>query len=591
MKSFDTKGAATVVRLEQFLGLCRFPGAKRVASADTLCNLRCRTDGSLSRRDGVRPLITLPYSLRGAFADERGDHPILYAVADRYIYAVKKNASGQYAAEAIGETETTSGDVSFFWVEDALILSDGTSMYRLQQDAAQVMIPYVPLYGDGWTANDYGTVAQERNALTDRVHIRYVTSSSSYSMALHIQAQEINAVYKNGTLLQATTDYTVNSSSNTINWVSLVRENVQIDVIMTLPADEEVTAIRQDFYTCRCAVRQGEANRSVMLFAGGKECGVVYLTEQIAPSDRVRCRTWEPDATMLYLQKGGRMEIGDGVHGVYAMTRHDDRTLLMTSQGTWTTDEAKLGARELQNPFRAVNSTIGCSCTDGALTVRNQPFSLCHGHLYAWKSDTDELDECNASSVSTEVFGMIPSDLLCGGRLFYHAEKDEIWVYHPSVAGDVWVYQLEVGEWTRFDFGEAAPISVASWNGTVILCHGKTIFQSDASALCDESVSGTASPISCEYSSHFLPIAHEGKRLHPYAAMLCICADTGQTVRVQALLPSGRMGQMIVTATGETPCEAVTPLYCGRCAHLKIRVVCECIGPLEIHAVAIAATK
>ncbi len=31
MKSFDTKGAATVVRLEQFLGLCRFPNAKKVA--------------------------------------------------------------------------------------------------------------------------------------------------------------------------------------------------------------------------------------------------------------------------------------------------------------------------------------------------------------------------------------------------------------------------------------------------------------------------------------------------------------------------------------------------------------------------------
>lgn len=591
MKSFDTQGAAAVIRLDDFSGLCSESKAKNAAAAKVLRNLRHTKGGeSLSRREAISAIATLPSTIRGAVFDRQDGEELIFAAAGESIYVIERAQDGTHTITLIGQMRSSEGDVDFFRVGEALILMDGSGMYRLLRTTAQEVIPYVPFYGDGWNATDFGTVIQERNILTDRVHIRYVTDMTAYNLPLNVRAAAINAVYQDGELLSPEL-YSLDASANALRLVNLTREGTVMDVILTLPEDGSVLAMREDFFRCRCAVRPGEANRSTMLLGGGNECGVLYLTEQIEPADRERCAQYAPQAVMLYLKANGRMEIGDGVHGIRAMVRHYDRTLLMSEEGTWTTDERRLAARAEQNPFLAVNSTIGCSSYGGALTVGNAPISVCDGRLYRWSADTDELDECNATPISGEIERLVPAALLREGRLLYHAARDEIWVYRPDRAEVVWVYQRDGQHWTAFDFGAAAPVALFAMEGQVGLCSGDTLYCTDEEALCDTLRDGTAQPIRCEYCSHSLSFGHTGARMRPYAVMLCIGADTGQTVQVQAIAAGGRTGQTMFCATGEQPCEVIGHMICGRCAHINLRVICESVGAFELHAVAIAATR
>ena len=84
MKSFVTQKGDVQLRLENFSGLQAYAPQKGGAGAQALYNLRCMPDGTLRRRDGVRTLVKLPKTLRGALWDEvnslidavAGEHPV-----------------------------------------------------------------------------------------------------------------------------------------------------------------------------------------------------------------------------------------------------------------------------------------------------------------------------------------------------------------------------------------------------------------------------------------------------------------------------------------------------------------------------------
>lgn len=587
MRSFNTRGAQAQVRLENFTGLQYRAPAKETSAAYDLCNLRRMSDGTLSRREGFSPIATLPNTVRGVFDSVQDGVQVLYAAAGHYVYAIRE-VLGNYIWKQIGELQSYDGEVSFFLLDGNVILMDGIQMYGLFPDSAEVLIPYIPLYGKDWTSDNYGTVYEGRNVLTDQIHIRYITSAYGASLNLRISPERVDAVYINGALVEAQ-NYTHNPNANTLTFTNMMGEGQTVDVLMTMPKDGEAQALREDFRRCRCGLRPGEAGRTVALFGVGNETGVLYLTREIAKEDRKRCRAIQPHANMLYLQQDGRMEIGDGLHGVTAMVRHYDRTLVMTQRGTWTAQAQHLVAGATGAVFGMINSQRGCSTRQGAISFGNTPVSVCGGDILLWSADTDALDECNASIISEAVKVLLPDAFGETGRVVPNLEKNEVWCYLPDGTARVFVWQQAYRSWTSYDFGSFAPSCLFVCGDGIGLASGKTIFCSVGEAICDTDAQGEAQPILCSYVSHRQDFGHKGQTLRPYEILTCVDADAGSEITVTLETADGAQAYVTLLATGEQPYEAQKRISAGRCRHAMVRVDCAARGAFTLRAVGVAA--
>lgn len=581
-----TREAHKTVTLENFGGLCRYAPATEKAAGAALCNLRRMRDGSLARRAGVVPMVTLPDALRGAIRCEVAGEAVIYAVAGSRIYAVT-SIGGDYAYREIGQMQTATGEVSFFTLDGELLMMDGSAMYALSPTEAGVVVPYLPLYGKDWTLDGERPIYQSRNLLTDQVRIRYLVTVPSGTLQLHVSPVSVDAVFRNGVYCDPS-GYTINLNANSLDFERYTSKNEVIEVIVTLPAAGDVSRLREAFFSCRCAVRPGEAGRSVALFGGGQEAGVLYLTAPIEEEDRIACRTIAPGCRMLYLQEESRLELGNGLQQPKAMVRHYDRTLIMTDHGTWCTDLKRLEAWKTAPALTAVNSSLGCTEPGAALTVGNHPVSICEGDLLEWNADTDELDECNAASLTAPIAPIKARMRGASARVYYDGEWDELWIYSAAGSSDVLIYQRQSESFTHFSFGELLVRGVFDAGEGVGLLAGNTLYRLDPAVPCDRDASGTRLPIACRFVSHTLSFGHSGQLLRPIELRLCADADAAQPIRVSLTAADGRCVQADMIATGEMPCELVRRIAMGRCRHLCLAVSCDCVGAFTLRAVSVA---
>ena len=588
MRSFMMQQAQAVLRAEKFTGLQSHASGKEIGASATLRNLRRMPDGSLARREAIRPIATLPWALRGAAStrDAMGRR-VIYAVAGRYIYAICEQEDGGDVTTQIGTLQSEAGEVSFFVLDGEMLLMDGNGMYALSPHEAGEVMAYLPLYGKEWTADGEHPVYQPRNVLTDQVCIRYRMTMQTGTLKLWITPLSIDAVCRNGVLCDPS-EYTHNIYADTLTFSKITTVDEIIDVVMTLPQEEGAAPMREDFYRCRCAVRPVEVGKTVALFGGGNEPGVLYLTEQIDPEDRERCRAFGSRARMLYLRADGRRELGDGAQDVKAMVRHYDRTLIMTDAGTWTTDGERLLSGDPSRTFLAVNSTLGCSCYGGALTVGNHPISLCGGDVLEWNADTDTLDECNAESIADAVRAMLPTIPGERGGIYYDKVADEVWLYGVG-AKDALIWQRRDRSFTTYRFGSLPLAGVFDAKGVTGLLAGGTVYLCDGDAACDLDADGGLLPIDCLAVTHRFALGTEGRLLRPYEGMICVDAEEGQEIDVTLTAADGRQAVIRFAATGESPCELVHRILLGRCRHAVMAVRCACVGRFTLRAIAVAA--
>jgi hypothetical protein len=294
---------------------------------------------------------------------------------------------------------------------------------------------------------------------------------------------------------------------------------------------------------------------------------------------------------MLYMQADGRREIGNGEHGVTAMVRHYDRTLIMTAAGTWTTDMQSLSTPDETDTFRAVNSTLGCSTVGGASSIGNNPISICGGDILRWNADTDELDECNAQSMAGEIRSLLPSELAQKGRVYYDGKHNEARFYLPGGEGSVFVWQYGSKNWTTMDFGKVPLQGFFAYHDRTGVLLGNTLYLSCDDMGYDTDADGTIRPIACRYTSHVLDFEHGGESIRPYAVLLCAAADAGQAFEVRICTPAGKWTGVVLTATGEQPCEMQRRIATGRCRHATLQVRCDCLGECRLRMVAIAVGR
>ena len=588
MKSFMTQKDDVQLRLEAFSGLQACAPQKGGTGARELRNLRCMPDGTLTVREGVRTLVKLPEMLRGAVWDET--RQVIYAAAGEHAYAISEGADGAHSWEVIGTLQSGSGAVDFFSLDDRYVMMDGVRMYSLMPDAAEVITPYIPLYGKDWTGVSSTDVCEQRNILTDQVRVRYLQKDLTYTIRLSVTPLSIDAIYRDGVLLSPDA-YTHYEGTGDISFHSQLDIGAVFDIILTLPPDEQALRMREDFLRCRCAVRPGERGRTVMLFGGSGESGVLYLSEELTREQREACYKFVPQAVMLYLQSEGRHELGDGAQDIRAMVRHYDRTLIMTPKGTGTTDMRRLRGLDGEETFLAVNSTMGCSSVGGALAVGNSPMSICGGDILLWNADTDELDQCNAQSMAQKVRTLLPPALGEIGRVYYDGKHDEVIFYLPGAQVPSMIWQRTLQSWTVFAYGTQPIQGVFALGGDKGLLLGDTVCVSEEGLAYDVDADGHAQPIACRFASHDLDFEHQGAAVRPYAALVCVDAANGQIMTLSLRAAGGKVATVSLQATEDTPCEMQKRLSVGRCRHARLELSCDCLGAFAVRMICIAAGK
>ena len=123
--------------------------------------------------------------------------------------------------------------------------------------------------------------------------------------------------------------------------------------------------------------------------------------------------------------------------------------LILTEGDAWIADSAACGEEEF--PVMNVNSRIGCFSEGGVVSIGNDPVSVGRRAIFRWTSETDELNECNAYSISDGISDLLSPSFFKNAAVYADESRGELWFCDPTGDGVAWIYNVKGKGWSRFD--------------------------------------------------------------------------------------------------------------------------------------------
>lgn len=407
-----------------------------------ITNFRILPDGSLKKRDGYKKILTTDQSIRAIWSGYIANEFLCFILAEQNVYAV--DLTDGYFTD-YGEIETQYDPAKFFYMRDALYLIDGYYIYKIEYQNITIQEGYVPLLGKDWHTGYPGEIHEPLNILNPHARITYLAEENcSQYLSTMYTAGSIDAVYKNGVLLSSSS-YSYNSDENLIS-VRNISPGDRLEVNVTFM--EYDTSERQSLLSCHDAHVFGGINSSRLFLWNGYEQNTVFPSSYVSNKALEASKNRYPDSNHLYFRSGDQFVVGDGKYSVMAMARHYDRLLIFTQGDTWMADTSACGTEEF--PVMNINSAVGCASFGGATVAGNLPMCINPHGIFAWTSDTDELNECNAYSISKPIDQLIQQGFLHSAVAFYDRKHREVWFHEPDGDEIVWVYNLDHRAWTKF---------------------------------------------------------------------------------------------------------------------------------------------
>ena len=449
--------------------------ASRSASAvSDIYNLRILPDGSLEKREGYRLLCSAEKPIRAFWEGMlRGSRRAFLLCGD--AVCALDTESGELFR--IAEVSEDSGEAEFFFYRGRLYLLGGYQLLEIREDGASYPHGYVPLVGKDWSDGVVGEPYEARNLLTSRARISYLMSELPSSViCTDAPIGSIQAVIRNGEVLPES-GYTVGSTRTTVT----VKDSSAGDRITLYFTYRDSTDGVSDLMSCTHAEVFGGAFGSRPFLWGGEDGTVMHCAGFVSEGSLSEAQLGFPESDALYFPLGGHFTVGDGQYTVTGVGRHYDRLLIFTEGGAWMADSTEGGTEEF--PILRINSTVETRSHGSTARLYNDPVTVGRDAVYRWSADTDELDECNAHSISSAVSPLIKPMLRRGG-LFYDRIHNELWLYSPDLPDTVWVYSATAGGWSRF--GGFSADGFISFEGGCGFYRGSDIFIFDSALTCDE---------------------------------------------------------------------------------------------------------
>ena len=579
MKNLTAVGGRRTVDITQFGSLDRQAPICGGAQAWVLRNLRPLADGSLVRREGYAPVLTVDGELRGVFFTERGGVQEGYAVVGDTVCCLKE-ADGVYTSTPLGTLTTQTGRVHVLRHDGCVVLMDGVAAYILTPEGMGELCAYAPLYGKDWdpTMSAPRPMHEKPNLLTRQLRFRFFHPTDGVS-GLYMNDLEVESV--DGLLADGvpTTQFRFEKDNNCVWLERFFDVGTVFEVVVTMkPSFFEA---RTDGPLCAESVAViGDAEQASLVFFGGSvPTGRVWMSRAVEREARDAVKKLCPDSCCVYVTEEDLITVGDGVQSITGACRHYDRSLIFTADQTWMAD----GSRNESGRLRLIpiNNTLGCDRVDGCAVVGNHPYTLHRGRVLCWNSRTDERDECNAEVVSVA----LGDRLECvGARLFADVTARELWVYVPGREGVL--VMREDGAWTAFD--GFTPDGMVMIGDAVGFYAGTTLYRFDADAFCDVDGTGQARAIEVEYQSRYMDFgqAHRTKRLCG-VTLVAACGDGAIELAVEDV--RGRVSRETLRGTGDELSVLTTRAHSGRFRYLRIHLLGREVGRLRLCGLAVTA--
>lgn len=511
---------ATRAVIDRFGGLDRLGPLCREGAFE-LRNLRLLSDGSLQRREGVRPLLHLSDAIRGATCIQRGGARESYLVAGKTVYYLTQE-EGAYTPHAIGQIGTSEGSVEFYYHGGILVLMDGEELWSVTPTGVERTEAYIPLYGKDWSyeAAKKREIYETPNLLSRRLRIQYRLAEESNTVSTQpLYPVSCDRLFIDGEEL---TNISYSQSDGLISLGRHRAAGTVVEIFVTMPAS--FISQRKTICRARRMTSVGDPmSERVMLYDAPDEAQV-WISRATRWEDRLRIRQVLPGCCMIYLTENDRYSIGKGNVEVTGACHHYDRSLIFTAGETWMADGGEYENGTLR--MITVNSTQGCTSRDGIATLGNTPLCVCDNRILAWNSRTDERDECNAASISLPIESLLDERFATKGALYADPVHNEVWCYLPGEASRILIWQEDSKSWTSFD--GLVVDRVFCLEGRVGFYHGNTLYCLDEQADVDTDANGETRPIEIEYLGSYLDFGEPAAAKHVSSAEAFAQCEAGK---------------------------------------------------------------
>ena len=437
-------------------------------------NFRITDDGSLKKRCGFETVYTNKNQisdLRASYSIKENDAEVCYFVLGNQVN--KYNHSTK-SITGVGQLDENSSHAFFFEYLGSLYLCDGYKIFKVDSNALSDAIFYIPLYGKDWNAF-MGEKNEAMNLLWPKVAITYKLTppATSYLSLGDINLKSIDALYRNGVLLDES-QYTVHEKYHSITVPDFADDDVFLAILTFIP-DEAYIEQQSSLLSANHTSLFYELDKNNLFFWGSESDNRIFYSTGVS-KENSDITLIHPQNNTFYVPMDSYFTVASVNDRVKAFIRHYDRVLIMTDSATWITNLQDIESKSLK--LKNINSSIGCAVRNGCVRIENTIFSIGKDAIYAWSADTDELNECNAYSISDPIKELLGESFFKSCLIYLNYAKREIW-FSSSDKARVWVYNYINKTW--YSFSGFTPSAFLESESAVIFYEGNALYAFNSS--------------------------------------------------------------------------------------------------------------
>ncbi len=445
-------------------------------------NFRITNDGSLKKRSGFKKIYNGTGNIKASLCITKNGIESCYFVEG---YTVKKYTPSDSQTVTVGKLKEGYDNIFFFEYFDNIYLFNGYSTYAVEPTLT-LLSGYIPLYGKYWSNDPVGEINEPPNLFTDKIAISYklTAPATSYLPLGPEPIEEICELYRNGELVDPET-YSMSSYYNAISIRDFETDD-EFYAVVKIRVSDEVIAERSSLLSSRGAEIFYELNENNLFFWGSNQNNKIYYTKN---PDRESIEITERHISpgIFYVPYDHYFTVASESDRIRAFVRHYDRVLIMSERSTWISDLLSLNSTD--TAIRSINASIGCQSFNGAVRIENTLISIGKNAIYSWTAQTDELNECNAYSISEPIKELLPSDFFTTCKIYVYEKEREIWLYGSSPA-QLWIYNLDQKAW--YKFSGFIPEEILYGGSEPIFFENSALYRFDDNLYTDEKPSGNA---------------------------------------------------------------------------------------------------
>ena len=433
------------------------------------------SDGSLKKRCGYGRLVSLAANPKAIWTGRLDGKDKAFIYAGTYLYTFDFENNAITNTKNIG-SHSTSAD--FFCYNGNIYLLEGSKIYEVSHGDLRIPYGYVPLVGKDWSDSLIGDINEPRNLINNYGRISYIVSEKATNFfKTDSPISGIYAVYVNGSEIDSSR-YAVTAMPRTVS-ISGLSPGDRVEMHFAYASYADRVAYN-NLISCTSGVVFGGITNTRPFLWGAEDGSLMFSSQLVTSSQLEESQKVFTASDTMYFPKGCEFKAGDGRSPITAVSRHYDRLLIFTEEGTWMADSSTC---DIDNtPTLNINSNYGASSLKGATLLGNNPYSISAEGIIQWSSNTDELDECNARKISDPIADLLPDDVYTNGVIFADKRENRLLITSPSLNGTVWIWYAEPQIWVRFDLGIGvdrffdAPDGVGFVHGTDLYAFNEELY-------------------------------------------------------------------------------------------------------------------